>query len=37
MKTMKTMKDGDILLYLDAGCEINKNEKQYLIDFSKKL
>jgi len=24
-KTMETMKDGDILLFLDAGCEINKS------------
>jgi hypothetical protein len=36
-KTFESLSDGDILLYLDAGCEINKNEKQYLIDFIKKL
>jgi hypothetical protein len=32
-KTMEEMKDGDILLYLDCGCEINYNDikkKKYL-------
>jgi len=33
-KTMKSMKDGDILLYLDSGCEIDINKKeQMLINF----
>jgi hypothetical protein len=27
MKTMQFMKDGDILLYLDAGCEVDYNKK----------
>jgi hypothetical protein len=27
MKTMKLMKDGDVLLYLDAGCEVDYNKK----------
>lgn len=31
-KTMEKMKDGDMLLYLDAGCEIDINEKEYLIN-----
>jgi hypothetical protein len=30
-KTMDQMKDGDLLLYLDAGCEIDCREKDYLI------
>lgn len=29
-KTMEQMKDGDIVLYLDCGCEIDVNEKSYL-------
>lgn len=32
-KTFDSLSDGDILLYLDAGCEIEINEKQYLIDL----
>ena len=32
-KTMDTMLDGDILLYLDAGCEIDINKKQILSDY----
>ena len=32
-KTMERMKDGDILLYLDSGCEINKHKKDQLINF----
>jgi len=32
-KTMKKMKDGDILLYLDCGCEIDINKKQKIIDY----
>jgi len=31
-KTMKNMKDGDILLYLDCGCEIDINKKNKLIN-----
>ena len=31
-KTMQNMKDGDILLYLDCGCEIDINKKQKLIN-----
>jgi hypothetical protein len=30
-KTIEKMKDGDILLYLDCGCEINIEEKEYLL------
>ena len=33
MKTMNQMKDGDILLYLDCGCELDLSEKNYLIDY----
>lgn len=29
MKTIEQMKDNDILLYLDAGCEIDISEKDY--------
>jgi hypothetical protein len=29
-KTMDQMKDGDIVLYLDSGCEINSTKKSYL-------
>jgi len=32
-KTMDQMKDGDILLYLDCGCEINPKEKSYVEDL----
>ena len=31
-KTMEEMKDGDILLYLDSGCEFSLREKQYLLN-----
>ena len=30
-KTMEQMQDGDILLYLDCGCEIDKNKKEEII------
>jgi hypothetical protein len=30
-KTMESMKDGDILLYLDCGCELNNNKKDELL------
>jgi len=33
MKTMETLKVGDVLLYLDCGCEIDINKKNKLIDF----
>jgi hypothetical protein len=36
-KTFESLSDGDILLYLDAGCEIDKDEKQYLIDLIENL
>jgi hypothetical protein len=36
-KTFESLSDGDILLYLDAGCEIDNDEKQYLIDLIEKL
>jgi hypothetical protein len=31
-KTMETMMDGDILLYLDCGCELNINKKNELLN-----
>jgi hypothetical protein len=31
-KTMENMNDGDILLYLDCGCEINYNKKDKLLE-----
>jgi hypothetical protein len=31
-KTMEHMKDGDILLYLDCGCELNNNKKDELLN-----
>jgi len=31
-KTMEKMTDGDVLLYLDCGCEIDIQKKQQLID-----
>lgn len=33
LKTMNQLKDGDILLYLDCGCELDLSEKQYLLDY----
>jgi len=36
-KTMEKMKDGDILLYLDCGCEINSDEKDYLNECIKNV
>jgi hypothetical protein len=36
-KTLESLSDGDILLYLDAGCEIDKDNKKYLINSIKKL
>jgi len=33
LKTMNQMKDGDILLYLDCGCELDLSEKKYLLDY----
>ena len=32
-KTMEQMQDGDILLYLDCGCEIDKNKKGEISEF----
>ena len=34
---MEQMNDGDILLYLDCGCEINVKEKDYLLEFIDKV
>lgn len=34
-KTMSIMKDGDILLYLDCGCEINIKKKKIISDYFK--
>jgi hypothetical protein len=31
-KTMENMKDGDILLYLDCGCELDNNKKNELLN-----
>jgi len=33
LKTINQMKDGDILLYLDCGCELDFSEKKYLIEY----
>lgn len=30
-KQMETLQDGDILMYLDCGCEFDKTEKDYLL------
>lgn len=32
-KTMETMKDGDIVFYLDCGCELSPNKKGKLLDY----
>jgi hypothetical protein len=32
-KKMDEMNDGDILLYLDSGCEIDCSERDYFIDY----
>jgi len=32
-KTMEQMKDNDLLLYLDSGCEIDIREKEYLVEM----
>jgi len=32
-KTMMNMNDGDILLWVDAGCEIVSNERKYMIKY----
>lgn len=32
-KTLKTMKDGDFLIYLDGGCEINKNGRKRFLEY----
>lgn len=31
-KNMETMKDGDILMYLDCGCELDVKERDYLVE-----
>jgi len=33
LKTIENLKDGDILLYLDCGCEIDVRKKQKLIEY----
>jgi hypothetical protein len=33
LKTMNQMKDGEIVLYLDCGCELDLSEKKYLLDY----
>jgi hypothetical protein len=33
LKTMNEMKNGDILLYLDCGCEIMKDKKNLIIEY----
>lgn len=32
-KTMENMKNGDVLLYLDCGCEIDNNKKELIRDY----
>jgi hypothetical protein len=36
-KNMDEMKDNDILLYLDCGCEIDISEKEYFLDYLEKV
>lgn len=33
MKYMETMKDGDILVYCDAGCSINENGRKRMLEY----
>ena len=33
LKTMNNLKNGDILLYLDCGCELDLSEKKYLLEY----
>jgi len=33
LKTMNKLKNGDIILYLDCGCELDLSEKNYLLDY----
>jgi hypothetical protein len=35
LKTMNQMKNGDTLLYLDCGCELDLSEKNYLLECIK--
>ena len=35
MKTLKEINNNDILLYCDAGCELNKNGLKMFNDFIK--
>jgi len=37
MKTMEKMEENDVLLYLDAGCEINMSEKEFLLEAFEKI
>lgn len=37
LKTLKTINEGDILLYLDCGCELNIFGKDLLFDFFEKV
>jgi hypothetical protein len=32
-KTMNQLKDGEIILYLDCGCELDLSEKKYLLKY----
>lgn len=32
MKTMQSLHDGDIILYLDSGCELHTSNKKYTLD-----
>jgi hypothetical protein len=36
-KNMENMNNGDILLYIDCGCEIDKKEKDYLLQCINKV
>jgi hypothetical protein len=36
-KNMENMNNGDILLYIDCGCEIDKKEKDYLLHCIEKV
>jgi hypothetical protein len=33
LQTINQLKDGDILLYLDCGCELDLSEKKYLLEY----
>lgn len=36
-KQLQTLNDGDVLVYLDAGCEVNRNGKKRFLEYLKML